>query len=310
MLEDYKGEIAALVSAFAWSCTSIALSSLSSRTAPAVLSALRLATGSIILFFVMLATGGLDEYDGITRWSVIGLIVSGLLGYAFGDTLYIRALDKIGIQRAFPVVQSLFIVASVAGGIFLLDEPAGWGLLGGGVLIAIGIYLVISRQQAKSNADLVVTAPPATGSIVSRFFRDSYWLLPVVGFAWAGATLLLARSRGDLDAIAAGTLRTPAGAISLLLLTGLLQRSDLARPFKNPRHIGLIMAAGIAGTAFGSLLYVYSVIEAGAARAVVLNATAPLMAVPLSILFLGERFSRRIAAGTAVSVAGVILVVS
>jgi drug/metabolite transporter (DMT)-like permease len=105
-------------------------------------------------------------------------------------------------------------------------------------------------------------------------------------------------------------LRTPAGAIGLLAVTGMFQRDDLVLPFRRWQHWGAIAAAGILGTALGSLLYVYAVIHAGAARAVVLNATAPLMAVPLAIIFLGERFSQRVAIGTVLSVAGVIFVVS
>jgi drug/metabolite transporter (DMT)-like permease len=70
-----------------------------------------------------------------------------------------------------------------------------------------------------------------------------------------------------------------------------------------------IVAIALSGTLFGSLLYVYAVGEAGAATTSVLNATAPLLALPLSMIFLKEPFTRGIAAGTVVCVAGVVLVV-
>jgi len=73
--------------------------------------------------------------------------------------------------------------------------------------------------------------------------------------------------------------------------------------------MGSIIAIGITGTLFGSLLYVYAVGEAGAARTSILNACAPLMAVPLSVLVLKERFTRLIGLGTLICVAGVVLVV-
>jgi len=88
------------------------------------------------------------------------------------------------------------------------------------------------------------------------------------------------------------------------------QRKELAVPFRDRRHIGAIAIAGLAGTAFGSLLYVYAVGAAGAARTAILNATAPVMGMPLSVLFLGEKLTWRVAIGTAVCVAGVVLVVS
>ncbi len=323
------GEAAALISAFTWSCSSIALASLSGRTAPAVLSALRLAFGSIVLVALLLVTGAAAEFRDAGAWVFIGLILSGLLGYAAGDTLYIRALAKVGIQRTFPVVQALFILLSVAGGIIVLDESAGIGLGIGAVLVGVGIYLVVTRTavaiagkpvevapggvEAASAPPLVEPEPAAAHvpmTFRERIFSGGYWMLPVVGLLWAVATILLAKSRGDLGAIAAGTLRTPAGAVGLLVVTAMFQRDELIKPFLSRSHIGAIAAAGIFGTALGSLLYVYAVIEAGAARTVVLNATAPLMAVPLAILFLGERFSRRIALGTVLCVAGVIFVVA
>lgn len=324
------GEAAALISAFTWSCSSIALASLSGRTAPAVLSALRLAFGSFVLLAMLFVTGAAGELRDAGALVFLGLIGSGLLGYAAGDTLYIRALAKVGIQRAFPVVQALFIVLSVLGGIILLDESAGIGLAIGAALVGIGIYLVVTRTAVEVAGKPVevapggveaASAPPAVDPSMAepaprrdgwqkRILAGGYWMLPVVGLLWAAATILLAKSRGDLGAIAAGTLRTPAGAIGLLVFTGMFQRTALTVPFRSFNHIGAIAAAGIFGTALGSLLYVYAVIHAGAARTVVLNATAPLMAVPLAILFLGERFSQRIAVGTVLCVAGVIFVVA
>ena len=314
------GEAAALISAFTWSCSSVALASLGARTTPAVLSALRLTFGSVVLILLLLMSGDFREYQTLSALGAAGLILSGLLGYAVGDTLYIRALTRIGIQRTFPIVQALFILLSVAGGILILDESAGWGLVAGAALVGVGIYLVIARAIPKAGPMAIVAAvdvEPAASARAPRsrprlhgWMADGYWLLPMVGLTWACATILLAQSRGDLGAISAGTLRTPAGAFGLLAFTSVFQRAELARPFRNRNHIGAIAAAGVLGTALGSLLYVYAVFEAGAARTVVLNATAPLMAVPLSIFFLGERFSRRIAFGTALSVLGIIFVVS
>jgi drug/metabolite transporter (DMT)-like permease len=84
---------------------------------------------------------------------------------------------------------------------------------------------------------------------------------------------------------------------------------DLAVPFRRLDHIGPIAIIGIASTLLGSLLYVYAVGEAGAARTTILNAASPMMALPLSILFLKEPFTRSIAIGTAICVAGILLVV-
>lgn len=76
-------------------------------------------------------------------------------------------------------------------------------------------------------------------------------------------------------------------------------------------HIDKSMLRGMALTGLTTIaatgLFLQSVALAGAGRAAVLNATSPLFAVPFSVLFLGERGSWRLVAGTLCSVTGVVL---
>ncbi len=86
-------------------------------------------------------------------------------------------------------------------------------------------------------------------------------------------------------------------------------RGGVLRTLPSGRDLALILGVGVAGTAFGSLLYIYAVTTAGAARTVILNSTSPLMALPLSMLLLGERPTQRIGLGTALCLAGTLIVV-
>lgn len=315
------GELAALLAAMTWSITSVALTSLSARTAPAVLSALRLAAGSIVLLALLLVSGQVSDLQQATTLGLTGVIASGLVGYGLGDTIYIAALRRLGMQRTFPVTMALYIGLTVVAGVVLLDEPFTWGLPLGAILIGAGIYLVVIQPagalvqplshvpaaEPALSAFADVPEAPRTGSGTDYF---GYLLLLLVGILWAMATVWLAGAKGDLGAIAAGAIRTPAGALSLLAFATMTQRPALLRPFKDPRHIWAIVLAGIVGTGFGSLMYVYAVVHAGAARTAILSATAPLLALPLSIMFLGERFTGRIGVGTVLCVVGIGLVVA
>jgi drug/metabolite transporter (DMT)-like permease len=104
--------------------------------------------------------------------------------------------------------------------------------------------------------------------------------------------------------------RTPIGAAGLLIVSFATRRSPLIALLRDRRQLGVIVVAGVVGTAIGSLCYVYSVVEIGAARAAVLSATSPLMALPLAFLFLKERTTWQIGAGTVACVAGIVLVIS
>ncbi len=285
-----------------------------------VLSALRLGFGALLMPFVLWASGQAGDIADAPGWTLAQVILSGFIGYGIGDTFYILALKRVGMQRTFPVTMALFIAMTVVGGVVLLDEPFAWGLPAGAVLIGAGIYLIVipgagavgeAVQVPISEPGAAALAPLPTGSahVGGGIDMMGYGLLLLVGVLWAAATLWLAAAKGDLGAVAAGAIRTPAGAVALLGFALAIQPHELKRPFLNRNHILAIVAAGIVGTAFGSLMYVYAVVTAGAAKTAVLSATSPLLALPLSIVFLKERFTRRIGVGTVLCVAGIVLVV-
>lgn len=313
------GELAALLAAMTWSATSVALTSLSARTSPVVLSALRLSSATLLLPFILWASGQAGDLAEAPAWTLLQVIGSGFIGYGIGDTIYILALKRLGMQRTFPVTMALFISMTVAGGVLLLDEPLTWGLPAGAALIGAGIYLIVIPRKGENalvpqvvpadSAVATLVEPPSGPAFAAPGF-SGYALLVLVGVFWAAATLWLASAKGDLGAIAAGAVRTPAGAVALLAFAATMQPRELRAPFRNRNHILGIVAAGIVGTAFGSLMYVYAVVTAGAARTAVLSATSPLLALPLSMVFLGERFTRRIGVGTVCCVVGILLVVA
>jgi len=314
-----SGELAALAAAMIWAGTSVALTSLSSRTSPVVLSGLRLAYGSIVVLLMLLVVGQTGSLREASAASIAGVIISGFIGYGLGDTIYIVALKRVGMQRTFPITMALFIALTVAGGVVLLGEDLTWGLPVGALLIGAGVYLlVIPAKNGPAVPMPPVPAEPAMAAFVESKPSSAsyaapgaygYILLAAVGVCWTVATLWLASAKGDLDAVGAAAIRTPTGAAALIGFAAATQRRDLAAPFRNRNQMAWIAVAGVIGTGFGSLLYVYSVLEAGAAQAAVLSACSPLMALPLSIIFLGEAFTRRIGYGTVVCVAGILIVV-
>ncbi|MGB4863796.1 MAG: DMT family transporter [Tepidiformaceae bacterium] len=314
-----SGQLAALAAAMIWACTSVALTSLSTRVSPVVLSGLRLAFGSVVVLAMLAVSGQASSLADASGASIAGVILSGFIGYGFGDTIYIVALKRVGMQRTFPITMALFITLTVIGGVVVLGEDFTWGLPAGALLIGAGVYLLVIPGKGKRlTATPPVPAEPAMATMAEIRAPAAfpppdalgYGMLLAVGVLWAAASLWLADSGKGLEAIAAGAIRTPAGATALIGFAMATQRHNLVAPFLNRNHLWAILGAGMIGTGFGSLLYVYSVLEAGAAQAAVLSATSPLMALPLSIVFLGEKLTRRIGAGTVICVLGIVVVVS
>ncbi|MFN0094162.1 MAG: DMT family transporter [Dehalococcoidia bacterium] len=290
------GEAAALIAAFSWSASSVAMTSLAARVSPAAISTIRLLIASLAMPVILVAagqTGDLADAPASAVWAMVG---SGILAYAIGDTLYIAALARLGIQRAFTVTMTLFILLSVAGGILLLDERFRWYQVIGALLVGSGILFIVRSRTGASSA-----AP--------RLDRVGFLMVAGVGVTWAAATLWLADARAGLGAIPASAIRTPAGAVGMLAFMLVFQPADLKAAVTNRGVVVALASLGMLSTVFGSLLYVYAIGEAGAGRTTVLNATSPLLALPLSVIFLKERVTRRTIAGTALAVGGIVLVV-
>ncbi|MFA7248474.1 MAG: DMT family transporter [Dehalococcoidia bacterium] len=294
------GEAAALISALCWAGTSVALARLGTRYGSAVLSGLRFLIASPFVIALLFVTGNAGQLRHAEASAVLAMVASAAIGYGIGDTLYIRSLPRVGLQRMSPSATALWVAMSAAGAVLILGEPAGWDLAVGGTSVVAGVYLVVSGQ---------VQALPEPGGPARLGAIPTLAVLVGVASAWAAATLILAGGRGSLGAIAAGAVRIPAGGAVIALVATVATRGTVLRRLPSPRDFPLLLAIGIGGTAVGSLLYIYAVATAGAARAVILNSTSPLMVVPLSMIFLGERPTMRVGVGTLFCLAGTLIVV-
>lgn len=295
------GEAAALLSAFCWAATSVGLARLGTKYNGAMLSGLRFLIASPVVIALLFIAGDANVLWYAPLTAILAVVASACMNYAIADTMYVRALPRIGLQRMSPPVTGLWVALSTLGGVLILGERASVNLLVGGSLVVAGTYLIVAgRIEGVPDT----TAPDRPGPIATLLT-----MLAVAG-GWATSTLLIAGGRGSLDPIAVTALRVPVGGLLIALVLTATTRGDVFRRLPEPRDLPLIFAIGIVGTALGGLAYIYAVAEAGAARAVILNATSPLMVVPLSMLFLGERPSARVGLGTVCCLAGTLIVVA
>jgi drug/metabolite transporter (DMT)-like permease len=70
----------------------------------------------------------------------------------------------------------------------------------------------------------------------------------------------------------------------------------------------IIVVASLLGTVVGTWLFIYAIQTIGAGRNAVISATAPMMALPFSIVWLQERPTRWTLLGTLLTAAGIALV--
>jgi drug/metabolite transporter (DMT)-like permease len=263
-----------------------------------VISALRCLFAALFLGAVVavMALAGAVRVPNLS--AVLGLAGSGTLGLAVGDTLYIRSLRHVGVNRALPISTALYPLLTFALAVALLGEHLSVMVLAGTVLIVVGVTLIVTAERLPSATILHDAAEVRLG-------------LGLVGLAsalWACASVWLRSAADGVQPALAQAVRLPVAAfVTMLVARGTGNGWSPARYGR--RSIGALILTGVLGSGVGSILFVIAVQHSGAARTAVLSSTAPLFALPMAAAMLGERVTPRVLMGTALSVAGIWLVV-
>jgi drug/metabolite transporter (DMT)-like permease len=221
--------------------------------------------------------------------SVLGLLV-------VGDTLYFRSLDLAGVSWAMPVASINPLWAVLLAALFV-GEPLSWSLLLGALLVVAGVTLLNKPAGQASNGQAIAPQARRTGLLLAF----------VVSILWAGGQVALKPATAGMTSVVANSVRQPMGMLMLLGLN--LTQGRLHELKKLDRKSWLvILVASFIGTGIGTLLFIMAIQITGAGRTAILSSTAPLLAMPFSMLWLRERPSRWTVAGTLLTVVGVGLV--
>ena len=313
------GEAAALTMAMSWAAAGTAVTSLSARLPTIALTGLEVSFATAVILVALIASGQTVDVVGASAVTLLAVAGSGVIDFAVAEPLYIRALSVAGMQRTYGVTTGLYILLATVGGVVVLGERFTPGLPVGGALIIGGTYLIVTRwQRGPEHGALEVEAAAAPAGAGAALVApaaatrklEGYALLAVAPVLWTVATLWLASAGSELGAIPATAVRMTVGTVLLMGLLTTARRADLRFAVSRRRDLVTVAVASVGGISLANLLYVYALIEAGAARTAVLSATAPLFAIPFAIVFLHEALTRRVVLGTTLSVAGIIVVVS
>jgi len=283
-----------------WALTSVMLTSQTARLRPLVMSGVRSFTASLMLVAMLVATGGLGQFNEMTALTGVSMVGSGILGQALGDTLYINALGFLGVTRTFPITNSVYPFLTFLLAVLLLGESMTWAVPVGGLLIVAGITWIVLEQRRADALDVTSRV---------ELVRGLTFALGAAA-AWSCATVLLRGQQGNLDAVGAACLRIPAASLAVIVTVAMT--SNGAPPLRavTGRSVAIVALAGVLGTGLGSVLFIYAVEHTGAARTAFVTTSAPVFALPMGMLFLSERLTPRVLLGTLVTVLGIWMVLA
>jgi drug/metabolite transporter (DMT)-like permease len=285
------GAACGLGSALAWTLIGLTVRALSPFFSSVAVNVVRSALGGIITAVLVLAWSGTDALATLEPRPLALLVVSCLIAVGLGDSVFFESTKAVGLARALTIsmVYPLF-AAGLA--MLVLDERLTPRLVAGAVVTLAGLAIIVSEQ--------VPSDEPAP-----RSRTRGVGLALIAALAWAVGALLLKPALRDVDPLTAQAVRLPIAALVLWLTPWARGTTRSLRAHARPAAL-LIGALG-ALTAASSALFMAAIKYGGVGIATVLSATAPLFALPIGLLVLGEPPSWRTVAGAALSIAGITL---
>ena len=283
------GVLASLGSALMWAVTSILARSLMPGIGSVAVNAIRSTIGGTLLVLWVLATAGAGAFTGASLGAWVLLSLSIVTAIAIGDTVFFESTRALGLGRAM-TISTTYPIGSAAITAVFLDEPITLPIVGGTLLTLAGITVILA---------------PWRGPAPEERFWFGVGTATLASVAWAVSTVLVKPPLAEMNPVTAQAIRLPLAA-ALLWVTPWARSAP--REFAHSSRGARLRVAVLGGlTAISSVTFVAGVKYAGVTVASVLSATAPMFGIPLAFIFLNERLTYPALLGSAITIAGIIV---
>ncbi|MBE9077452.1 DMT family transporter [Romeria aff. gracilis LEGE 07310] len=290
-LINFRGEIAALGAAFLWAVSTLMFGRLGKQLVPLLLNFVK---GSMALGFILLTLlWRTQSAPELPLFSVLFLLLSGVIGIGLGDTAYFAALNHLGPRRVL-LMEALAPPMSALLALLFLQErlPAiAWV----GITLSVGgVAWVITERVPDVHPQ---------GENLPR--GVTLGLLAALGQAVGAVLSRAALADTAVDPLWSTLLRLGAGLVCMLALLRARPQAGGGWPaLRSPLLLGGVAIAAFLGTYLAIWLQQTALKYSPTGIAQSLTATSPLFILPMALL-LGERISARAVLGALVAIAGV-----
>jgi len=296
-----------LGTALAWSFTAIFFSEAGKRIGSFQVNTVRLLFAVIIYSVVLLITSGRLFPEDLNGGQVYWLVLSGLIGLVIGDGCGFKALVMIGPRLATLLWSTAPIMATLIAW-FMLDEHLGWIHLIGIAMTVGGVSWVVAERRFNSGNHFNLERDhPDSGTLIKGVVLG---LLAAFGQA-AGLVLskqAMLYSGGSLDPLPASFIRMLSSMVLIWLFAlGRGKIKPVSQSFHNIRAMKFAAGGAMVGPFLGVWLSLIAVKLISAGVAATLNATTPILIIPVVRWYYKEKVSIRAIAGAVLAVGGVII---
>ena len=264
---------------------------------PAPTAALLTVFSGVVLVGGLALLLNLDEITSLSTEAMGWILVLGIMGYPMARLFIITAISMVGATRAVPMAGLQPVIAFTLGVILLGERPGLLVIIGTPIIVA-GLFLVVLPRGNRGSGGGVVNVK-----------RIGY-LLAIAAAATFASRDVISRHvvSGLIDPLVSAGLALTVGGVIL----GVILHRQVASTIRTlPRNYLLIciLAGVFQGLAVAALFQALS--RAPVTVVSPIYATQPLITLILAHIFLRrlETIDILLAAGTMISVVGVILVI-
>ena len=298
-VQQYQGEIAALLTAACWTVTAMAFESAGKRVGALSLNLIRLVIGLVFLAIYNGIVNG-SFIPQATHYQWFWLALSGLVGFVLGDMFLFRSFILIGARITMLIMALVPPITALIAWITLGEVLSGKEFLGMAITL-LGILLVMwVKVDIKKGAfgKTLKAGPLVLGS-----------LLALGGAVGQAAGLVLSKKgMQDMDAFSATQIRIIAGVIGFfLVITAFKRWKHLFAAVKDLKAMKIMTLGSFTGTFLGVSFSLLAVQHTDTGIAATLMALIPIMIIPPAILMKKEKIKALEIIGALVSVIGVAL---
>lgn len=297
-MTSYIGEIAALGTAFCWSIGSVFFTISSRRIGHHTVNRLRLIIGLILLLMAHFILTGTLWPRGITfeHWLWFGL--SGIIGFAIGDTLLFRSFVLVGPRLAMLMMAFVPVFSTLIAWLFLNEVLILHDIIA--ILVTLGgITWVILARPKKSPKEKT---------------RDLYaiGLLCGIGGALGQAIGLIFSKKGLMTGfppLAGNIIRICIASLIIWAMAAMNSRLTSAiSSVKNKKAFLAMCGGAFLGPFLGVWLSLIAVDKTFVGIASTLMALPPVFLIPLSHWVFNEKITLGAILGTILTMIGVALI--
>ena len=294
-MTNYIGELAAVATALFWTITALAFERASLRVGSLAVNIIRLFIGFLFLsVFTYFYRNSFFPYDA-SLYSWFWLILSGFVGFVFGDLFLFKSFTMIGSRFAMLVMTMVPPITALSGWIILGEKLTSMNFVGMFLTIG-GISLAIfSRNNANGKLSLKLSVKgilfafggalgQALGLVLSKFGMKSY------------------------DPFAATQIRLIAGMFGFAALVTILgQWRSVIKAFSNRQGMAAISLGSFFGPFLGVSFSLLAIQHAKTGIASTIMAIVPVLIIPPAVFLYKEKVTLFEILGAIVSICGVAL---